>query len=173
MPLFEKVTEYLSNGMSFWRKYNIHHPFLLADYKGDGKKYHRSFSYLKIDSVLADKISFVELIGFPTTGMAKKSNKLFENYLLSERNHEHLIHLDKILSAKNKAIFIAWGLLKDFSLINNRTGLFERFSKINLSELDINNLNQVDNIFIHKHFSDSISNSTLTEISGEVKKYLN
>ncbi len=172
MPLFEKVTEYLSDGIGFWEKYNIHHPFLLADYKGDGKRYHRMFSNLKIDSDLADKISFVELIGFPTMGMAKRSKGLYESHLFSERNQKHLIHLDKILAANDKEIFIAWGLLEDFSILNKNTGLFEKLSNIDKSKLDIKNLNQIDNIFIHKHFSDSISSSTLSRISNEVNTYL-
>lgn len=71
MPVFEKVTEYLTDGISFWRKYGFHHPFLFSHYGGDGRRYHRMFSNLNLDSNLADKISFIELIGFPTTGMAK------------------------------------------------------------------------------------------------------
>ncbi len=172
MPVMDKVTEYLTDGIGFWRKYNIHHPFLLEGYKGDGRRYHKMFSKLNIDSTLADKISFIELIGFPTTGMAKKFKNVFNSHLISDENHNHLIQLDKLLSANNKRIFIAWGLLDDFSMINKKMGLFKSLSIIDRKQMYINDLNQIENIFIHKHFSDSISNSTLAKISQEVKNYL-
>ena len=86
MEMFKYISEYLNDGILFWNKYKIHHPFLLPDYKGDGKRYHTIFSKLKLSSELSSKISFVELIGFPTTGMAKSNNKSFLNYLLSEEN---------------------------------------------------------------------------------------
>ena len=41
--------------------------------------------------IYAEKISFVELIGFPTTGMAKKNRNRFINFLLSTDNKKHLI----------------------------------------------------------------------------------
>jgi hypothetical protein len=172
MPVFNQVEEYLKDGIGFWRKYDIHHPFLSLNYKGDGKRYHKMFSKTNIDSSLADKISFVELIGFPTTGMSKKNDKEFKKKLISESNQKHLIQLDKILDAKDKFIFIAWGLLEDFLFINKELGLFENLSNIDKNQLDINDLNQIENIFIHKHFSDSISNNTIAKISNEVSNCL-
>ena len=59
---------------------------------------HKIFSKLKIDSEWAHLISFVELIGFPTTGMAKSSNKKFMEYLMSDENKSHLIVLSLNLS---------------------------------------------------------------------------
>ena len=45
--MFNLVAEYLNDGVSFWKTHNIHHPFLLPNYKGDGIRYHRVFSKLK------------------------------------------------------------------------------------------------------------------------------
>jgi len=171
-PVFTKIEEYLSDGTNFWKKYDFHHPFLDAEYKGDGKRYHQVFSRLKINSKYSDNISFVELIGFPTTGMAKKNDKEFKKILLSESNQKNLIELDEILKRKDKAIFIAWGLLDDFSFLNKKLGLFDKLSKIDKSELNINDLNKIDNIYIHKHFSDSISNITIDKISKAVNSEL-
>lgn len=170
--MFNFVSEYLTDGVSFWKKHNIHHPFLLPNYKGDGKRYHRIFSKLKADSNASNKISFVELIGFPTTGMAKKNNKAFLEYLLSENNKNHLIELDILLNDLDKTIFIAWGLIEDFKILNNKTGLFEKFAKLDKSVMDISDLNQFENIFIHKHFSDSISNVTLDKMAIKLKHSL-
>jgi hypothetical protein len=57
LPIFNLVEEYLSDGVKFWKKYNIHHPFLDSKYDGEGKKYHKAISRLNLESNLADKIS--------------------------------------------------------------------------------------------------------------------
>ena len=171
--MFSLIQEYLNDGVSFWKKYNIHHPFLHSDYKGDGKRYHRMFSKLNLQSHYSDKISFVELIGFPTTGMAKKDHKKFNDYLLSDSNKNHLIELDSLLNNSDKIIFIAWGLVADFRFINKNTGLFKNLSSLNLDSVDIKDLNQYDNIFIHRHFSDCISNETISKMSHKAMEYLN
>lgn len=174
MEMFNYVSEYLNDGIAFWNKYKIHHPFLLPDYKGDGKAYHKKFSKLKLNCDLSSKISFVELIGFPTTGMAtSKSNKIFLNFLLSEDNKNHLVKLDKYLNNSNKTIFVAWGLIADFKIIYNKTGLFEKFANIDKSEMLITELNQFENIFIHRHFSDAISNLTIEKMEFNIKRILN
>jgi hypothetical protein len=170
---FKHVDAYLSDGVSFWQKEGVHHPFLLNDYKGDGKRYHTIFSKIGIDKIHAAEISFVELIGAPTVGMAKKNNKLFKEILLSAENTAHLKELEKILLSKGKLIFIAWGLLDDFKLINKELGGFDSISKIDKAQLDITKLNQVGNLFIHKHFSDSISNDTIASIEVKVQEFLN
>lgn len=171
-PVFPKIEEYLSDGSKFWKKHDFHHPFLASEYKGDGKRYHRIFSKLNINSKYSDKISFVELICVPTTGMSKSNDKEFKNQLLSELNQKHLIELDKLLENKNKTIFIAWGLLNDFSFLYKKLGLFKNLAKIDKTELIIKDLNRIENIYIHKHFSDSISNETIDKISIAVNNEL-
>jgi hypothetical protein len=172
MSIFNLVTDYLTDGIRFWKTHNIHHPFLLPDYKGDGKRYHTIFSKLKLESKFSSQIAFVELIGFPTTGMSKKNNKAFQNFLISELNRKHLIELDKLINNPDKIIFIAWGLIDDFKFIYEKTGLFYKFSNLNKLEMNISDLNQFENIFIHKHFSDSISNQTIDKISKKLITFL-
>ena len=67
-PVFEKVIEYHADGVSFWEKYGVHHPFLLDDYSGDGRFYHQSFANIGFRPEHASEVSFVELLGVPTTG---------------------------------------------------------------------------------------------------------
>ena len=172
MNVFEKVKEYLIDGVAFWNKHSVHHPFLLQDYKGDGKRYHRIFSKLEIDKNNADKISFVELIGIPTTGMSMKNSKKFYEYLLSNSNIAHLNELDKLINDSSKIIFIAWGLMKDFEIINAHTGLFNKIAKLNKDNFSITELNEFENIFIHRHFSDAISNNTINKMSQKLKHHL-
>lgn len=171
-PIYNQVEDYLSDGISYWKKHKIHHPFLTSQYTGDGRRYHKMFSKLEIDPANSQHISFIELIGFPTTGMSKKNNKKFKEHLLSEINQKHLVELDKLLNRKDKIAFVAWGLLDDFSFLNKKLGLFEKLSKIDKNELNINDLNKIDNIYIHKHFSDSISNLTIDKISSAVNSEL-
>ena len=169
--MFVSVVEYLTEGISFWEKHAIHHPFLLCGYKGDGRKYHRSFSRMNLDSSVASKISFVELIGFPTTGMAGSNSTLFKQYLFSDANRENLRLLDKVLNDPNKIIFIAWGLTANFKAIYNKTGLLRRFAEIDKRGMNRKKLNKVENVYIHPHFSDSIYNATLAEMEKKVKQH--
>ena len=127
---------------------------------------------MNLDSSAASKISFVELIGFPTKGMAGSNIILFREFLFSEDNKKHLIELNKLLSNKDKIIFIAWGVMNDFKHINKRTGLFKRLAQLDKSKMDIRDLNQYENIFIHRHFSNAISNATIEKMEKEVKKHL-
>jgi hypothetical protein len=39
--------------------------------------------------------------------MAKKNNKVFLEYLISEENRSHLVELDSLLNDLSKTIFIA------------------------------------------------------------------
>jgi hypothetical protein len=172
MSMFNFISDYLTNGIDFWKTHNIHHPFLLPDYKGDGKRYHTMFSKLKLRNEHSNQISFIELIGFPTTGMAKKDNKSFQNFLISELNRKHLIQLDTLINNPEKTFFVAWGLIDDFLFIHKKTGLFKKFEKLDKKTMNINTLNEFDNIFIHKHFSDSISNNTIDKISKKVNLFL-
>ncbi|UOK42183.1 MULTISPECIES: hypothetical protein [Flavobacterium] len=170
--MFNFFSEYLNDGISFWKKHNIHHPFLLPNYKGDGKRYHIIFSKLKVESNFSDKISFIELIGFPTTGMAKTNNKIFLEYLISESNKNHLSELNNLINDQSKIIFIAWGLIDDFKFLNNKTGMFQKFANLDKSQMNISDLNQFENIFIHRHFSDAISNATLDKMAEKLKENL-
>ena len=69
--IFSKVREYHDDGVTFWRKHNVHHPFLLPEYSGDGKFYHRSFARIGFGPQHADLVSFVELLHVPTVGRSK------------------------------------------------------------------------------------------------------
>ena len=168
LPMFDLVNEYLEDGVEFWRKYNFHHPFLHPKYNGEGKKYHQAISRMKLDINLADKISFIEIIGFPTTGMSSTHHKQFNEYLLSPENKKHLIKLDELLNDSDKLIFLFWGLINYFKYLNKKTGLFKKFADIDKTTMSRTDLNKVGNVYFHKHFSMGISQETLSKISGEI-----
>jgi hypothetical protein len=70
-PVFEKILEYHRDGAGFWRKYGVHHPFLLSGYRGSGRFYHKSFSEVGFGPEHAYLVSFAELLHVPTTGQSK------------------------------------------------------------------------------------------------------
>lgn len=67
-PVFSDVLDYLADGVRFCKVRGVHHPFLLSGYRGDGRKYHKTFARIAITSQNATDISFVELLHVPTVG---------------------------------------------------------------------------------------------------------
>jgi hypothetical protein len=171
-PIFDLVGEYLVDGVKFWKKYNIHHPFLHPIYEGDGKKYHKAISKLQFKSDFASKISFIEIISFATTGMSSTNSKKFNDYLLSSENRKHLVELDRLLNDTGKLIFIFWGLIEHLKFVNKKTGLFEKLANIDKSKMIRTDLNKIGNIYVHKHFSMGVSPETLHKISDEISRNL-
>lgn len=167
---FLKIEEYLKDGVAFWKKYKIHHPFLLPEYKGDGKRFHTQFRKTYDNDEIADEVSFVELIMLPTYGASRDSSeiKLFNELLFSEENLEHLKYLDKIFRNPSKLIFIAWGLTNQIEIIQKEKGLFLNIPT-NKQGMDINLLNRKGNFFFLRHFSDAISDKTMMEIKNVIK----
>lgn len=172
LPIFKLVEEYLSDGVLFWKKYNIHHPFLHPEYEGEGKKYHKAISRLKLQNNLGSKISFIEIIGFPTTGMSSTNQRQFNDYLLSSENKSHLIELNQLFNNPEKLIFLYWGLIDHLKYLNKKTGLFKKFISIDKKFMARTDLNKVGNVYFHKHFSMGISPETLQKISNEVNQFL-
>lgn len=70
-PIFIKLQEYHEDGATFWRHHHVHHPFLLPQYTGDGRFYHRSFAHIGFTPEHAAQVSFVELLHVPTVGRSE------------------------------------------------------------------------------------------------------
>lgn len=103
--IFPKIIEYHEDAISFWQKYGVHHPFLLDEYKGDGRKYHKEFSKIRLSCKDASRISFIELLHLPTTGRSNlKSSDL-------DKHHLHYIN-QAIFSEHTKAVFISDAVFK-------------------------------------------------------------
>ncbi|MFZ6731335.1 hypothetical protein ACO0LG_05355 [Undibacterium sp. Ji42W] len=71
--IFQKVLDYHEDGEKFWHAHRVHHPFLLHEYGGDGKRFHRNFERIGFKAERANLISFVELFHLPTVGRNKLS----------------------------------------------------------------------------------------------------
>ncbi|MBF0603530.1 MAG: hypothetical protein HQL07_07530 [Nitrospirae bacterium] len=135
-PFFAKILEYHDDGVSFWKRHEKHHPFLLPEYPlnrtGGGVPYHRNFAKMGLGSSFADKISFVELLNIPTTGITGKNvNKFFEMLDL-----HHLQELEDIfLNSGKKTVFISPKILEVLKRIHLNHGIFSWLFPIN-NELD-------------------------------------
>ncbi|MFZ6777117.1 hypothetical protein ACO0LD_09785 [Undibacterium sp. Ji83W] len=71
--IFPKVLEYHEDGEKFWHTQGVHHPFLLREYRGDGKRYHQNFERIGFRAEHANLISFAELFHLPSIGRNKLS----------------------------------------------------------------------------------------------------
>lgn len=73
---FERILEYHRDGVSFWKRHGVHHPFLLPEYPlpktGGGVPYHRRFAGMGLSPTLAETVAFAELLNVPTTGRTEQ-----------------------------------------------------------------------------------------------------
>lgn len=86
---FRHTVEYLEDGVAFWEKYGVHHPFLLPTYRGDGQFYHKSFSRIGLSKRHARDVSFIELIDKPTYGKSSLD--------VDDLNRDHLVRIKRAL----------------------------------------------------------------------------
>ena len=104
-PSFRDVMEYHQDGVAFWQRHGVHHPFLLPEYRGDGRRYHRTFARIGFTPKHAELVSFIELLHVPSVGR----NKLTSQDL--DLSHLHRIN-DAILHGKAKHIFVSAGVAR-------------------------------------------------------------
>jgi hypothetical protein len=142
--VFAEVLEYHTHGPGFWRKYEVHHPFLLPKYKGDGYRYHHRFAKIGFRPEHADRISFIELLDFPTTGRNQLS--------LEDLNESHLMRIRNVIF-KSRAKFL---FLSDrVQRLLEKTKLFSELSNVKREFLGLKVLYEDDErkVFLHLHFS--------------------
>jgi len=102
-PSFQSILEYHEDGVAFWRRHGVHHPFLLPEYRGDGRRYHQTFAQIGFNTKHAALVSFVELLHVPTVGRSK----LYPNDL----DPSHLQKLNAaILHGKAEHVFVSAGV---------------------------------------------------------------
>ena len=100
--VFGRVLDYLDDGVAFWRLHGVHHPFLLPEYRGDGRKYHKTFSAIGFRPEHADQVSFIEMLHVPTVGRS--------NLTIDDLDKDHLARLrDAIEHGDARHIFVPEG----------------------------------------------------------------
>ena len=144
-PGFAKILEYHSNGVAFWRAHGVHHPFLLPEYSGDGRFYHRSFARIGFTPEHAGLISFIELLHVPTVG---RNTLVAADLALS---HLKLLN-DIILDGQALHIFLPAAVAR----LMRVTGLFPwlpRTSSEHLGTLNVLFSDRGKTVYSHLHFS--------------------
>lgn len=138
--IYDKLIEYHKDGVAFWKKYNIHHPFLLETYSGDGKKYHRNFTKIGLQPIHAEDISFIELIDVPTVGRS-----LLTKEDLSLCHLKWLSHL--IESKQPKSLFISNTVLN----LLLKTELSKYLSNLLVNKSPLSKISAFSNTVFYKH----------------------
>lgn len=104
-PSFRSVLEYHQDGVVFWQRHGVHHPFLLPGYRGDGLRYHRTFARIGFTPKHAHLVSFIELLHVPTVGRNKLTPQDLDPAHLQKINAA-------ILQGQAKHIFISSGVAR-------------------------------------------------------------
>lgn len=162
--IFDLIKEYHYDGVKFWKKYGVHHPFLMRGYKSSGYLYHDMFRKLDIDVTYADKVSFIELLSKPTQG--KHDAKLFKEYVCDESNKNHLRMIESLFveNTLKKIVYITKSTisnskLKDISLFWNN---LQKVCRAN-SGIELVRLNDHTDVYVGYHFSYNRFNEHLTQ----------
>jgi len=109
--IFPQLLEYHRDGASFWRKYGVHHPFLLPSYRGDGRRYHVNFARIGLTPAHAADVSFVELLHVPTVGRSLLARTDFDP--------AHLKWIGSLLSSGvERDVFLSAGVLRLLQTVN-------------------------------------------------------
>ncbi|MET0551179.1 MAG: hypothetical protein ABW002_18135 [Xanthomonas sp.] len=104
-PIFAGLVRYHQDGVDFWQRHGLHHPFLLHGYRGDGRRYHRNFARLGFLPQHAAQVSFVELLHLPTVGR----NAL----VVSDLDPGHLRMLDAAMrEGQARHVFVSAGVAR-------------------------------------------------------------
>lgn len=142
---FSKILEYHEDGVKFWRKYGVHHPFLLDGYTGDGRTYHRNFSRIGFTPEHADLVSFVELLHVPSVGRSlltvtdlSVGHLKWLNELILEGPAHHVFIPDKVARLMRSSRCFPWLPHKRTMLPGSLDQWLSRNDK---------------NIYFHLHFS--------------------
>ena len=162
--IYPQLLAYLADGLSFWRKYRVHHPFLLPAYgKGDGWKYHNTFAKIGFTATNASEVSFVELIAKPSYGRSSLSPEDLDQKHLQRIN-------DAILNGSAQYIFIPDGVAR----LMRTSSIFSWLPKTPTdigSPLKVWKTTNYKTVYWHYHFSvygafEQRKNEQLRAISG-------
>lgn len=163
---FERILEYHRDGVAFWHRHGIHHPFLLPEYplpkNSGGVPYHRKFASMGLTAEYAEHISFVELLDLPTTG--RVDTKTFWHLF----NPDHARRLDHLLSAGDeRVVLLSNNVILRMKEARDRFGLFPWLPGNPAQGL----FHQIGSTRFYKvmHFSVSVSTAQLNSLASLIR----
>lgn len=143
-PIFPSLLEYHTDGPEFWRSMGIHHPFLLPQYKGDGRRYHRTFAKIGFQPSHANLVSFTELLNVPTVGRS--------TLVASDLDPQHLLSVRRAIFEGNaQFIFLSAGVQR----LLLASEMFPEIGAVKRTHDALRVLYRDDDraVFLHLHFS--------------------
>ena len=143
-PIYPSLLLYHEDGPGFWRASGVHHPFLLPQYRGDGRRYHANFARIGFQPRHAELVSFIELLRVPTVGRS--------NLDVHDLELDHLRYVRAaIFDSKAQVTFVSAGVQR----LMSASGLFPELSQIKRTFGALRVLCDGDNnaVFLHLHFS--------------------
>ncbi|WP_155247931.1 hypothetical protein ABL841_20350 [Variovorax paradoxus] len=140
---FDSVLEYHADGVAFWQRHGVHHPFLLPGYRGAGQPYHQNFAKVGLRSEDARRVSFVELLNVPTIGG--------HDLAVEDLDPQHLDELNAlILGGARRNVFLSDKVAK----LMRRSGRFGWLRKpIANQVLPVLHKVGATTVYQHLHFS--------------------
>jgi len=169
---FNKILEYHADGVKFWKKYDVHHPFLLDEYPlkktEGGVPYHKKIQKLGFDKRFANIFSFVELLNVPTIGSTSENIKLF--YEMLDKAHLEWLE-DIIFSDNNKLVLTNQTLANNIRKISKKHGSLKRLNNILLNKKANTVAYKSKNLTIYNGYS--FSYTVTDEYLSNLSKYIN
>jgi hypothetical protein len=152
---FQDVLDYHLDGVAFWQKHLVHHPFLLPSYRGDGRRYHINFSRIGFSPKNAAEVSFIELLHLPTVGR----NKLDA----SDLDYNHLQFVNSLATrGEPRHIFLSAGVIR----LMHSTELFQWLPKAQQKQV-LPKLTAIKETKIYQHLHLSNYGKFQTQLNEE------
>lgn len=142
--LFPRLLQYHEDGPKFWRTAGVHHPFLLPQYKGDGRRYHLTFAKIGFQPKHANLVSFTELLDRPTVGRSV--------LIAEDLDNVHLRQIRRwIFEGSAQFTFVSAGVQR----LMTSSDLFPELSMVRRTFGALRVLYEGDDraVFMHLHFS--------------------
>ena len=148
---FNKMLQYLYDGIRYWKRKGYHTPMLDPEYKGGGRKYHIRFNKLGFTKENAEDICFTELLNYCTYGNRSKNISSYMKIFHSAQNQDHLERIKSLFKLKNVIC-----MPKGVKALIDKENIFDTKNK---------------KIITHTHLS-YISNKELLNLQLRLKEYI-
>jgi hypothetical protein len=169
---FSTILEYHEDGVGFWRRNGVHHPFLLPSYpfdrRRDGVRYHRNFQKLGLGPKHADLVSFVELLDMPTIGVT------VEGTFLRLLRPAHLAWLeDALFSGGRKLVLINQRLMRTVHQMQQRSGALPILSSLLRSQLRVGESvsSGSTSVLNGYSFSHTVTDAYLMDLGAQIRGF--
>ena len=168
-PTFrERIFEYHEDGVAFWQRYGVHHPFLLPEYplrrNQGGVPYHKKFSRMGLTPDLADQISFIELLNVPTTGSTSEA-RFWELFDIA-----HARRIDALFQhGTRRLVLLPGSVVAKMQAASRKFGVFEWIP----GQVEWGRFHEIGHTEFHKvrHFSGAISLDQLASMGEQVRGF--